>query len=97
LHGQDHACLFTRINDVKEERPDGSPSGRLRRSKIGLARHDFECAVMIAMAAVRMVQMTIDKVVDMVAVRHGLVAATRTVLVAPRISTTCSSKWSPCG
>jgi hypothetical protein len=38
---------------------------------------------MIAMAAVRMVQMTIDQVVDMVAVRHGLVAATRTVLVAP--------------
>jgi hypothetical protein len=38
LHGQDHACLFTRINDVKEKRPDGSPSGRLRRSKIGLGR-----------------------------------------------------------
>lgn len=83
LHGQDHACLFTRINDVKEERPDGSPSGRLRRSKIGLARHDFECAVMIAMAAVRMVQMTIDQVIEMVAVRHGPVTAARTVLVAP--------------
>lgn len=60
LQGQDHACLFARINNVKEKRPDGSPSGRLRRSKIDLAGHDFERVVMIAMAAVRMVQMTIN-------------------------------------
>jgi hypothetical protein len=25
LHGQEHACLFARINDVKEKRPDGGP------------------------------------------------------------------------
>ncbi len=35
------------------------------------------------MATMRMVQVAVDQVVDMVAVRHGLVATARAVLVAP--------------
>jgi hypothetical protein len=42
--------------------------------------------VVVAVVAVRMVQVAIDQVIDVVAVRHRFVAATRPVLVAPRVS-----------
>lgn len=38
--------------------------------------------MVVAMVAVRMMQVAVDKEVDMVAVRHGLVAAARPVPVA---------------
>jgi hypothetical protein len=40
--------------------------------------------VIVAVVAVRVVQMAVDQIVDVVAVRHRLVAATRPVLV-PRL------------
>lgn len=42
----------------------------------------FERAVIIAVAAVRMVQMAVDQVVNMVGMRHTLVSAAGTVHVA---------------
>jgi hypothetical protein len=66
---------------VKEKRPDGDPSGLFVAAGSALAGHDLERAVIVAMAAVWMVQVAIDQVVDMVAVRHGFMAAARTVLV----------------
>jgi hypothetical protein len=42
----------------------------------------FDGAVIIAVAAVRMVQMAVDEIVNMVGVRHGLVPAAWTVHVA---------------
>jgi len=44
-----------------------------------LAPNHLERAVVVAVVAVRVMQMAVDKVVDVVAVRHRLVAATRTV------------------
>jgi hypothetical protein len=38
------------------------------------------------MAAVRVMQVAVDQIVDMIAVRHGFVTAARPVLVAPRVS-----------
>ena len=61
---------------MKEKRPDSGPPGRLRRSKINLSGHDLERAVIVAMVAMRMMQVAIDQVVDMVAMRHGGVADT---------------------
>ncbi len=37
--------------------------------------------MVVAVIAVRMMQVTVDEVVDMVAVRHGLMTATRAVNV----------------
>jgi hypothetical protein len=67
---------------VKEKRPDSDPAGRLRHGKTNLSGHDLERAVIVAMTAMRMMQVAIDQVVDMVAMRHGGVAAAGTVLVA---------------
>jgi hypothetical protein len=44
-----------------------------------LASDHLERAVVVAVVAVRMMQVTVDQVVDVVAVRHRLVAATWTV------------------
>ena len=43
---------------------------------------DFHRAVVIAMSVVRMVQVTVDQVVDVVAVRNGWMAAIRAVHMA---------------
>ena len=46
------------------------------------ALHDFHGAVVVAVVAVRVVQAAIDEKVDVVAVRHGFVAAAGAVHVA---------------
>ncbi len=48
----------------------------------GTRAADLHRAMVVAMVAVRMMQVAVDKEVDMVAVRHGLVAAARPVPVA---------------
>ena len=67
---------------MTEKRPDGGPSGRSRLTKWALAGHDLERAVIVAVAAMRMMQVAGDQVVDVVTMRHGFMAAARTVLVA---------------
>lgn len=42
--------------------------------------------MVVAMSAMRMVQMPVDQIVDMVAVRHGLVSAARTMPVVLRMA-----------
>ena len=49
--------------------------------------HD-DGAVVVAVAAVGVVQVAIDEVIDVVAVRHRFMAATRAVNVAGRVATT---------
>lgn len=44
-------------------------------------------AMIVAMVAVRMMQVTADQIVDMVAVRHGLVAAAWAVHMLPVVAT----------
>jgi len=41
--------------------------------------------MVVAVIAVRMVQVTIDEIVDMIAVRHGFVAAARSMDVVGRV------------
>jgi hypothetical protein len=36
---------------------------------------DFECTVVVAVIAMRMMEMPIDKVIHMIAMRHGLMSA----------------------
>jgi hypothetical protein len=43
---------------------------------------NLDLAVVVAVVAVRVVQVAVHQVIDVVAVRHGLVAAARAVLVA---------------
>ena len=50
--------------------------------KKGASSSAFDGAVIVAMTAMRMVQMAVDKVVDMIGVRHALVTAARTVHVS---------------
>ena len=45
---------------------------------------DFERTVVVAMIAMRMVEMPIDKVIHMIAMRHGLMYASRTMHMSPR-------------
>lgn len=45
------------------------------------ARDDFQLAVIVAVTAVRVVQMAIHQVIDMIAMRYRLVPAVRTVSV----------------
>lgn len=52
----------------------------------------FQWAVVIAMVAMLVVQPTIDQIVDMIAVRHRFVAATRTVEM-PVIMTRMVLDW----
>jgi hypothetical protein len=59
----------------------GRATGRLLLVKGLGARDEFDRAVVIAVTLVWMVQVTIDQVVDVVAVRHGFVAAIRAVNV----------------
>lgn len=54
---------------------------RLSTSQLSSLRHDFDRTVIVTVIAVRMVQMAIDEIIDMVAVRHRLVAATGAVLM----------------
>jgi hypothetical protein len=67
------------------------------------ASGDLQRAVVVAVIAVRMVQMTVDQVIHVVTMRHRFVPAAGTVhmavgmagaVVLPAI--TCSSTWSPC-
>jgi hypothetical protein len=44
--------------------------------------------MVVAVAAVWVMQMSVDHVIDMVAVRHRLVTAARTMLVVPLMATT---------
>lgn len=48
---------------------------------------DLQRTVVIAVSVVRMVQVTVDEVVDVVTVRHRLVAAVRSVDVVGRVGT----------
>lgn len=58
-----------------------SREGEARQCAWRLAPNKFNRAVVIAMIAVRMVQMPIDEIADVVAVRDGFVATARTVNV----------------
>ena len=42
----------------------------------------FDRTVIVAMAAVRMVEMAVDEIINMIAMRHALVTAARTVHVS---------------
>jgi hypothetical protein len=84
----DDACR-ARPEAWRQRRNQRRLSGRLRwcASAIGL-RNNLQRAVIVAMVAVRMVHMTVDQVVDMVSVRHGLVPTGRAMLVALWMSAT---------
>lgn len=51
-----------------------------------LALNDGDFAVVVAVALVRMVQMAIDQVIDVIAVRHGWVSATGPVHVVGAVA-----------
>ena len=51
-------------------------------------RYDLKRPMVVAVAAVWVMQMSVHQVVDMVAVRHGLVTAAWTMLVVPLMATT---------
>lgn len=53
----------------------------LARSAGFFALHGLDLAVIIAVAAVRMMQMSRDEIIDVVAVRHRLMSATGAMLV----------------
>lgn len=64
--------------------------------RMGSLNH-FERAVIIAVVAVRMMQVAVDEIVDVVAVRHRLVAASRSMdvifIVAAAIVAGRAAHW----
>jgi len=55
---------------------------------------------MIAMVAVRMMQMTIDKIIDVIPMRNGLVSATRAMYMVLSMTAAlmlrCADNWIGC-
>jgi hypothetical protein len=59
---------------------EACPCARIRPIE-DLLRHDRERAVIVAMVTVRVVQASVNKIVDVISMRHSLVTASRSMLM----------------
>jgi hypothetical protein len=67
-------------------RRPGRQSVRAFVMQRSLTRHELERPVIVAMIPMRMMQVAVDQIIDMIAMRHRLVTAIRTVLVIARMA-----------
>jgi hypothetical protein len=70
---------------------------RRRLPRPGLLRHRLQRAMVVAMVAVRVMQVAVDEVVDMIAMWHRRVAAARSMPVAALVAAAIVAGCAPLG
>ena len=80
--------LVKALTTLGKEKGREFPPAPFRRPRYAALRGDLHRTMIVAMIAVGVMQMPVDQIVDMVAVRHRLVATARAMLMVLVVSAT---------